>query len=251
MKVREFVSKIEGKLRSLGVDDWISPRFIYNESKSITSNLLSKTNNSSRLVFKNDASFTEIEGLPMKEVPVSECLEIFNCFKLMRSTEPLPAIYSGKFGKIINQVASMNFATIYQNANTPRQYIAITKREFKNRDLRYYFFLNGFLYIPILKASEASPEEIRISAMFVDRFDVFQFEKKVGTCEECKKENPCPKLLDFDIVQPDFLQDDIEDKLIISLANVYLKVIPDSNPDLNSVDKTGQRILQNRKIDKS
>ena len=188
----------------------------------------------------------------MVRVNITECeMDVYSCDHLMKSKEKLPAIYSGKFGKIINQVASINFGMVYQNAFTPSQWKSIQKREFKNPDIKYFFFLNGYLYIPILKASEESPEEIRISAAFRDRFEVFKFKQRLGTCEDCKKENPCPKLLDFQIVMPDFLEDDIKGKVVIDLANVYLKVVPSEAENLNPNDKNSQRQIQNRKIDKS
>src|SRR6185437_2136245 len=126
------------------------------------------------------------------------------------SKEPLPAIYTSKFGPIINQVASINFGTIYQDAFTPRQWKAIQKREFINKDIKYFFFIGNQLYIPIMKGSEVSPEEIRISAMFKDRWEVDQYKQLVGVCEECNKNDYCKKLLDYEIVIPDYLENDIE-----------------------------------------
>lgn len=250
MKVREFLAKIDTKIKALNIDDWISSKFLYNEVKSIVSDFLKKDNSNSRLLYKNNTSFTELEGIPMIKVSVTDCDlgDVFNCSYLMRTKEPLPPIYTSKFGPIINQVASINFGTIYQNAFTPRQWKAIQQREFQDKSLRYFFFLGNHLYIPILKASEISPEEIRLSAMFKDRFQVDKYRQLVGTCEGCKKDNPCKRLLDYEIVIPDYLELDIEDKLVLDLANVYLKVISDSNPDLNNTDKNNQRNIQNRKL---
>jgi len=247
MTVREYTSKITNKLKALGIDDWISTKFIFNEVKSIVSDFVKKDNSGSRLLYKINDSFTEIEGLPMIEVDSTVCgIGVYDCNRMMRSKEPLPAIHMSKFGPLVTEIMSVNFGTTYKNANTPRQWKAIQKREFKD-DTKYYFFIENHLFIPLIKASEPSPEEIRILAMFKDKWEVEQYKMKVGTCEECKKTNSCKRPLDFPIVIPSYLEDDVEAKLMTDLANAYLKIIPDSMPDMDNSSKNNSRIIQQQK----
>ncbi len=247
MTVRQFIADISGKIKALGIDDWISPRFVYTSAQSIISDFLSKSNSTNRLIYKNDRCLTEIEGIEMEPVPITTCqLDIYTCEKLMRSKYPLPNIYTSKFGAIVPEVMSINFGMEYTNCFTPKQYKVIRKREFDDHNLRYFYVLNNFLYIPVRKASEISPEQIRMLALFRDRFEVYKFKQLIGACEECGKQEPCRKLLDFEMVLPDFLEDDVKTKLVTDLANVYLKVVPDEYPNLEKNDKSNQRDLQNK-----
>lgn len=253
MTVRQFISDINEKVRAYGIDSWIPPKTIYSNAQSAISSFLSRSNSASRLIYKNDRALTEIDGIEMQEVPVTTCDlgDTYNCERLMRSKLPLPNIYTSKFGDIVPEVMSINFGQEYTNCFTPKQYKAISKREFQDPKLRYFYILNNFLYIPIRKASERSPEQIRILALFRDRYEVYKFVQAIGGCPECTPQEPCKKLLDFEMVLPDFLEDDVKGKVTQDLANVYLKIVPDEYPNLEGVSKNNQKDLQDRKITNS
>ncbi len=237
LSIRGFISLIQNKIKALGIDDYISPRFIYNESVAITSNFLKKEVSSNKLLYKNSSGWTEIENLKMVEVPISDC-GLNNCFKLMRSECKLPSMYNSKFGAIIKQVSSLNFSQDYQNIYSPKQYIATTKREFQG-NMRYFFILNDFLYIPIQTNKQSSPELVRIEAYFVSKYEVSQFVNKMNEdCSDCKKNvDVCKSLLDYEITIPDFLVDDVKNSLINLLAQTYLKLPIDPYPNMNPLEK--------------
>lgn len=246
MTVRQYINSITNSIKAYTSDSWISPKLIYNLSQQAIADFLKKDNSASRLTYKLIAGWTEIPNLPFIEVDVTECnLGVDRCQKLMRSKYPLPAMYESKFGGIIKQVLSLNLQTEYTNIFSPKQWIATTKREFGNQ--RYFFFINNYLYIPVKKASEGSPEIVRIEAYFKDKFEVAQLLNKINeSCEDCKANTEvCKKRLEYEMVIPTHLENDVKNFVITSLANTYLKIPTDTYPNINSNDVTNQRDLQN------
>lgn len=244
MTIKEFVSTISTSIKAENIDDFISPKFIYSLSQQAIADFLKKENSASRLTYKLVSGWTEIPIIPMEEVPVTECnLGVYQCQKLMKSKYRLPEIYESKFGAIIRQVMSLNLNVEYTNIYSPKQWLATTKREFGKE--RYYFFIDGYLYIPIRKLSEGSPEQIRIEAYFKDKYHVAQFIDLInGSCEDCKtKIDKCKKQVEYEMVIPTGLQNDVKGYVLQQLAGIYVKIVPDNLPNSNTIEKTNQNIV--------
>lgn len=249
MKVKQFLADLSEDLKAISIDDWISYKYMFSKVKSIAADFIKKSNDGSKLLFKSPEAFTEVVGIPMILVNITECdLGTNLCSKLMRSKFKIPEIHSGKFGAIIKQVASLTFGQIYVDCYSPQQWKNIQKREFKSNEIKYFYFLNGFIYIPIANASERSPENIRIEALFKDKFEVYKFQQQIVGCDECEQNlESCKKPLDFEVVIPYGLEDDIKKEFINQMAGVYLKITPDTYPNISSNDKTNERDLNNKK----
>jgi len=236
--IRQYISTLANSVKALSIDDFISPKFLYNLSQQAIADFLKKDNSASRLTFKLTQGWTEIPNLPMVEVDVTECnLGAKTCVKLMRSKYRLPSIYESKFGPIVKQVMSLNFATLYNPIFTPKQYEAATKRQY-GKD-RYYFILDGYLYIPVRKLEEGSPEIVRIEAYFKDKWEVAQFINKInGSCESCKSDiDECKPRLSYEMVIPMHLENEVKQYVISQIASIYLKVTPDELPNMNQNQK--------------
>jgi hypothetical protein len=246
MTQRQFVADIMENIKAINLDDWVSPKFIISEAKTILADFIKKDNDTKKHLYRLSEGWSEIPCLKMTEVPVTECsdIDVKICQKLMKSVDVIPDTYSFIYGNIIKTVSSVNYMNFY-DPTTPRQWAAIQKRQYKDKNKHYYFFVNGYIYIPIPKGSIFGVEEIRMEAYFKDKYDVYQFNLKHGNCESCK--NECPKALDFDFVIPFYLENDVKKELLNRLSNIYLKVNPDSYPDLNQnpANHTNQRDLQN------
>lgn len=242
MTVRQFISNISNLIKAVSEDDWVSPKFLFSLSKQAVSDFLKKENSGSRLTYKLIGGWSEIGNVPMIEVPITDCnIGVNQCDRLMRSKFKLPEMYESKFGGIIKQVMSLNLGTEYVNIFSPKQWLAASKREYGNT--RYFFFIDGYLYIPVKKLSLGSPDNIRIEAYFKDKWEVAQFIYQVNnSCEECKlPTDPCKSPLDYEIVIPTFLEDDVNQYILQKLSGTYLKIVEDEYPNLSSNDKTNQR----------
>jgi len=238
MTVRQFISDITNNVKALSIDSFLPPKLIHSKTKSIIANFLKKDVNANRMLYKVVEGWVEIEALQMEEVPVTTCdLDTRICQKLMKSTLKLPAIYSSKFGPMIKQAMSINFGNQYSFIGSPSQWKSIQKRKYQDPDKKYFFFIGDYIYIPIKNAAEPSPEVIRLEIYPQDMFEVNEFKKKINTsnCKDCSNQvDNCPKLLDYELVIPYFLEDDVKKEVVNQLAQVNLKVRTDDSPNLAS-----------------
>ena len=103
----------------------------------------------------------------------------------------------------------------------------------KDPTKKYYFFINGYIYIP-----NSDIESIRVEAYFKDKFKIHKINTE--NCESCKKD--CPKLLDFDFVCPEYLLNDVLKGVIQEYASIYSKILPDELPNQNQIEKNDQKV---------
>jgi len=250
MLVSQWISDILTMMRAESLDDFISPRFIVSETRSIIADFIKKDNDAKKKLARLSEGWSVLPCVKMVEVPVSECtdVEVRLCQKLMRSEQILPSTYTFTHGDIIKGISSINLSS-FEDPVTPRQWNAIQKREYVDKNKYYYFFRNGYLYIPIPKKDIYAPEEVTIEAYFKDKYEVDIFNTFESPCANCPQpeETVCKRPVDYQLVCPFYLENDVKKELINRLAKVYKSITPDSNPDLNEVDKTAQRILTNDK----
>ena len=249
MLVRESISDIVNQTKQYSMDSYISPKFIYSEAVSIISDFLKKGFSSSSKLAKVSNGWSEIQCLDLEEIDVIECAEVDvrMCEKLMKSKQRLPDTYSSTFGNIIKHVASINFSSFYDPV-TPRQWNSIQKRPYKDPNKYYYFFLDGYIYIPIPKKQVFAVEAIRVDAYFISKYEVDQFNIANPECKDCSK-NRCKSPLDYDLVVPNYLINDVKKELLNRLGNMFLRNQLDNYPNMNDsqTDKNNQRDLQNTK----
>jgi len=233
MTNREFVSQIWTDLRIKDIDSYLPPKSILIKGQKILGDYIKKTSDQKR-IYRVSEGWTELECIPMVEVPVTECGELDTklCTTLRRTEYKLPDTYSTNFGNLIRQVASINFGIFYE-PKSPREWKAIQKRKDKDLSKKYYFFINGYIYIP-----NSDVESIRVEAYFKDKFQI----NKINTanCTSCKKD--CPRLLDFDFVSPEYLLNDVLKGVIQEYASIYSKIIPDELPNQNQIEKNDQKV---------
>lgn len=229
---RVLYSEIIGELKATGIDSWISSKFVLEKARDITNNFTSKDNNSNQNIYKIPEGWKEATCLPLMEVSVTTCdLGTAYCQKLMRTKEKIPSIFSGKYGALIKSVASENFESFYE-FTTPKGWKAAQKRRDKSGK-KYFFFIGGYLFIPIPKGTQASPEVLRIEAYFSKPWEVDALNKK--GCVDCKEE--CLKPLDYDFVAPNYILDDIKKEVTRQLSGIYLKIQRDDYPDISQLQR--------------
>jgi hypothetical protein len=250
MDCRQFVSDTLSMLRAENLDDFISPPFIISEARSIIADFIKKSNDATKRISKLSEGWSVLPCVKMVEVPIAECVDVDVrlCAKLMRSEKQLPSTYTFTNGDIIKGVSSINLNCFYDLV-TPRQWNAIQKREYQDKNKFYYFFRNGYLYIPIPKTQIFGPEEVTVEAYFKDKYQVHLFNTYESPCVECPQPEPidCLKPLDFQLVMPFYMENDVKKELISRLAKIYKGIQPDEYPNLNSSDKNNQRDLQDDK----
>jgi hypothetical protein len=75
----------------------------------------------------------------------------------------------------------------------------------------------------------------------MDQSKVEQF-RNTKDCKDCNQN--CDSPLDYQMVVPSYLINDVKKELINRLASVYLKIRPDEYPDLNTSNVTNTKDIQ-------
>jgi len=241
MTIREYLTDLNNSLRGISLDSYIPSKWLYLKTQSVISDFLKKDNTANKQIFKLSAGWSELSCVEMQEVSVTECagVNVFLCQKLMRSKYKLPTVYETRYGALIRQVTSVDFSNSYDPVFSARLWTATQKREFRSK--KYYFIFDNFLYIPIPKGDLSSPNTIRVEGYFTDLKDVAIFNSK-GLCGSCKPDEIiCKSILDYDIVIPDYLSNDVKKEVINNVLQSYGKLTPDSLPNLNPLQITNQQ----------
>ena len=230
---RQFISDITNDIKALSIDDFVSPKFIFNKGVAIVEDFIKKDENFQLINLTE--GWKEAECIQMQEVPVTQCdLDTMICAKLMRSKCRIPDTYSMKNRKLIRTVASVNFSNFYE-PTTPKGWRSIQKRRDKSNK-KYFFWIDGYIFIPVAKGDAiSSPDQIRIEAYFQKPWEV----DSMNGCS-CNKNTECVKPLDYNFVCPNYLLNAVKLETTKQLAQVYLKVQQDTNPDLNQNNKNQQ-----------
>ena len=235
--IREFLSTLAGDCKSANIDEWIAPKFLYYKSVSAIADFLAKDNNSSGLIYKLDSGWSVLNCVEMEAVDITTCnINIPNCRKLMKSKYKLPTIYESKFGALVKNTSNLDYSKNYKNCFTPSQWNAISQREFQKD--KYFFISQGYLYIPLKSQQDESPEILTVTGYFQDLKAVDIFNSKQG-CGSCKPDEViCKRFIDYDMVIPSYLASSVKQEVVRQMANFYLKVQKDENPDGNSLIKS-------------
>ena len=249
MTQREFYSDISSMIKAENLTDWISPRFVIHEAKSIVGDYLKKDHDAKKHLARLSEGWFTLPCVKLTEVPVSTCTDVDAnlCQKLMKSINRLPDTYSYSYGDIIKSVGSVNMSNFYDPV-TPRQWNSIQKREYVNKNKYYYFFRDGYLFIPIPNKSVLAVEDVIVEAYFKDQYECYLFNNEVDNCQYCPptQNNDCAKPLDFEFVCPYYLENAVKNELNQKLAKIFRAIKESTNPDLSG-DINNQRLLQNDK----
>lgn len=245
MTYRQFINDIQTEIKQISADSYIPPRFVYYETINVVADFLKKDQDAKRKLQRLAEGWTELQGIDLEEVPTISCpdVDVRLCDRMMKSTKRLPATYTYSFGNIIKHVASPNFSYFFEPV-TPRQWNAIQKRQYKDKNKYYYFFIDGFLYIPVPKKIDLPIQQVRMEAYFIDKHEVELF-KKDSDCYDCRDVDACKSPMDYDVVAPFYLLNDVKKELLNRLTKIYVAITEDQYPNLNAGDKTNQRDLQN------
>lgn len=233
MTIRQFTSNILTTLKADSIDNWLSPKYIYEESLTVTKNYLKKDNSSNLMLYSQIEGWSVLSCIEMEVGDLASCgLDVSVCTKVMKSKKRLPEIYTSKVAPLIKEVASVDYSKTYTYIKTFNQWKNTQKREFISK--RYFVISDGYLFIPIGKKDNIeSPEVVVMNCYAVSKQEVDVF----NGVESCKK------FADYELVIPSYLIDDVKTSILNSLRQVYLQVQEDAMPNLNSQEKSNPKTL--------
>lgn len=233
MTIRQFTSNILTTLKADSIDNWLSPKYIYEESLTVTKNYLKKDNSSNLMLYSQIEGWSVLPCIEMEVGDLASCgLDVSVCTKVMKSKKRLPEIYTSKVAPLIKEVASVDYSKTYTYIKTFNQWKNTQKREFISK--RYFVISDGYLFIPIGKKDNIeSPEVVVMNCYAVSKQEVDVF----NGVESCRK------FADYELVIPSYLIDDVKTSILNSLRQVYLQIQEDAMPNLNSQEKSNPKTL--------
>jgi len=240
MTIREYISDINNSLKSLNLDSFLPPKWLFLKTQNIISDFLKKDNSSNKLIYKLTTGWTELPCVEMEEVPITTCdLDVYVCQKLVKTKYKIPDVYETKFGALIRSISSVDYSSNYEPVFSAKLWKLTQKREFKSK--KYYFIQDGYLFIPIPKGETFAPETIKIELYPKNMKDVDDFNIIQG-CGSCKKQSDnCKSPLDYLLTCPDYLINDVKKETINQILSSYSKIVKDEYGNLNSNDVNNQR----------
>lgn len=211
--IGETISRVRNTLKAVKEDAFITDRVIYSLLLKYGKTLIKREDNQFRLM-KISSIFKVLPYVELIDVDKVEagCVGIYSGCYFKRSKDKLPSILDGMFGPIIRTVSSID-GTIELFRTDPGTWASMTKTTtFKYNRSIYFWYLNGYLYIP-----NVDWEAIRLEAIFE------------GTVETCDTD-PCEIKQDEQFALPEYLFSEVEQFVLQELTMTF-KVPADSADD--------------------
>lgn len=223
MTNKQIISEVVNDLRALQCDDHISERFILNKLRIYNSLLLKRENEQFRLYDDNNVWFPisclQMEYITSSVVPDgSNSMVISKVRGYSRSISPLPQLYSSKAGPLVREVMSVDDGNSYQ-PTTPLEYARVLKREYQNKNIRYYWFdAQGRLILP-----QSMVEVVQFTGAFLEPW-------RATLVDSCAS-STCPDPLNDRFLCPSHLLSTVKEMATKDLYSFYKRTITDPVPD--------------------
>ena len=215
--IGEAISRVRNTLKAAKEDPFLTDRTIYFLLTKYGQTLLKREDNQFKLM-KISSIFQVLPYLELIDVDKVEagCIGVYSGCYFKRSKEKLPTILNGTFGPIIRTVSSID-GTIELFRTDPGTWVSMTKTTtFKYNRSIYFWYLNGYLYIP-----NVDWDAVRMEAIF---------EGQVDTCttDDCliKQDQPLPF--------PEYLFSEIEQYVVKELT-ITMQVPADGSDDSQNI----------------
>lgn len=221
--VNQVISDIRNDLRAVNLDDYIPAKYLHNKLLD-TAKLFIKREADNMKLQLYPSIWVTIDMFQMEETTLIGCSDVAipKCDKIMKSKLQLPAIYTTRYGYLLN-ISSLDYNRNYTQI-TPRDYANIKTRRYQDPNKRYFWIYNGYLVIP-----DAMVESVTLRAVFCDKAQGLKLEG-CGT-------SSCIRLLDQEFTVPGHLLDDVKNATAIKILSGRQRVQPDEFPNLDSLEK--------------
>ena len=214
--VGDSTSRIRNVLKAVKEDPFLTDRFLYSLIMKYATMLIKREDTEGK-IFENKALFKELPCIDLIEVDKVEacCIGIRTKCTFKRTKYKLPKIMEGTTGPMIRVVTTVDqsqqikktYPSVYSNmTNIPN---------FKYNKNKYYWYLDGHLFIP-----NVAWETVRLEAIFDE--DIEQL-----ICSNDPKD--CTLEQDRVLAVPDYLFAELEQMVLQELLTAGK--IPSDGPD--------------------
>jgi len=198
--IGEVVSRVRNQIKSVKQDPFITDRYLYSIILKYTALYMRRQDSQNKLMRFNSV-FQTLPYVELIDVDTieAECSGISSGCTIKRTKHKLPNFMQGYWGPIIRTVSSIDKSIELQPTH-PGLYTSMTKTtSFKYNTTKYFWFLNGYLYMP----------NIEWDAVLIEGV----FEEDI-TKWNCDPEDDCDprQVQPFNV--PDFLFAEIEQNVL-------------------------------------
>lgn len=218
--INDAVSRVRNILKGVKEDIFMTDRFIYSVILKYAKMLIRRQDNEMK-IFRVQSLFKTLPCVELIEVDkVEACCEgIKSGCTIMRTKYPIPEVLDGAYGPIIRTVSSVD-GSILVYKTYPTAYVRLTHSSgYKFNKNKYYWFLNGYLYLP-----NVSWEAVSVTALFEENISVYT----------CSTEDDCSLAQDRQIPVPEYLFAEIEQYALKEILTTG-QIPADSNDDSQNV----------------
>jgi hypothetical protein len=223
MKIGEATSRVRNIMKSVKDDAFITDRFLYSLIIKYGKALLRREDNRNRLM-RVATLFRTVPCLELIEVDKVEacCLGIDTGCYIMRTKEKLPAVMDGVNGPLIRMVSSID-RSVEVHMTYPEVYSNMSRStNFKYNKNKYYWFLNGYLYMPNM-----TWESVLVDALFED---------DIAHLQCCDEGESCTPRQEQIFALPDYLFAEIENMVKQDLG-IAIQIPSDGADDKQNVSR--------------
>lgn len=219
--IGEAISRVRNTLKAVKEDPFLTDRTIYFAIIKYGKTLLKREDNQNRLM-KISSLFTALPFVELIEVDKIEaqCTGIYSGCTIKRTKEKLPQLFEGMFGPVLRTVSSIDGETELMRTE-PGTYVSMTKTtNFKYNKKKYFWYLNGYLYLPNVEW-----EAIKVEG-------IFEGDKADFLCETDGTQ--CMAKQDQQLPFPEYLFSEIEQFTIQELS-MLAKLPADTEDDSQNI----------------
>jgi len=220
--IGEVVSRVRNQFKSSRQDAFLTDRYIYSLIIKYTAVYMRRQDSTNKLMRFNSVFKTLpfVELIDVDKIE-AQCSGIKSGCTIKRTKAKLPTFMQGYWGPLIRTVSSIDGGFELQPTQ-PGTYTSMTKTSsFRYNKTRYFWFLDGYLYLP-----NVDWDAIKIEGIFED--DITHW--NCDTSDDCL----IRQYQEFNV--PDFLFAEIEGQVLNAMAGLA-KIPSDGKHDNQNISR--------------
>ena len=225
---RAIIGVLRDKLKERNADSTYTNQFLYAVLSEHAKWLIRREVSAGR-IYSNNSLFQTLSCLDVIETStVEECCPVKTNCKIFRTKNKLPEMWIDTDGPIVSSVTSVDGSTDFFYT-TAIGWSSKKKDPYQRMsNMKYSFFADNYIWFP-----EHNPHKINVTGFFVD--DISNIK---SLCEDCENEDkPCTKFLDAKFQIPGWLEAELLEKAVQSIAGVTKRLQEDEDINKNPTRK--------------
>jgi hypothetical protein len=178
--IGESISRVRNLVKAAKQDAFMTDRFIYSLIVKYAK-LYIKRQDNLNIRLKFSSLFRSLPCVELVETNKIEacCGSLPDSCKIMKTKEKIPIPFEGSYGPFIRTVSSID-GSIEVYRTQPAAFVSMTKTTaFKYNNQKYYWYMNGYLYLPNVEWPS-----IMVEGIFQDDISIFTCEDDVCSIKQ-------------------------------------------------------------------